>query len=184
MSGQLVQATFYGGSFGNNNDDLGFTYNYAYQPSGAVASKTLVVESTNHYCCSPPGDKPLTASVAVNYTYDNQGALQTVQYPAMALGWNPLFTYTLDELERPTGLSYNVSNNNYTLVPNVTYNAANLIIGGSGVPSHTYNNMWQMLTAVSGLGDEHDVQLLAEPKQRADHVEHGWRHRRDDQLSI
>jgi YD repeat-containing protein len=46
MPGQLVQATF-GSNIGPNQ--LSFEYNYAYTPAGKVSSKTLGVQSANHY---------------------------------------------------------------------------------------------------------------------------------------
>ena len=62
-----------------------------------------------------------SAALAINYTYDNQGTLTSTTYPT---GIYPNgFNYTLDAMERPTGLTGYVSS--------VIYNASNQMTNGS-----------------------------------------------------
>jgi YD repeat-containing protein len=107
-AGQLVQATF-----GNTTspmigpNDLNFEYNYSYTPAGKVASNTLEVQSGNHNNGTSYAYGALTAS----NNYDDQGVLTSVIYPIVenwAGSLTRTFTYTLDAMERPTGLSENI----------------------------------------------------------------------------
>ena len=136
MAGQLMQATF-GSDVGPNQ--LSFEYNYAYTPAGKVSSKTLEVQSANHL--SPITNAPAVGTVPVNYTYDNQGAMTRMSYSPNFFGSNTLtLTYTLDAMERPTGLT---DNNNNTWVSGVTYTPANQTsLGG-----RAYNNLLQLTQA-------------------------------------
>ena len=92
-----------------------------------MTGKTLAVRS------ALPASGTLTAS----YTYDNQGALTSMVYPASAAGlqyYAPTLTYTLDAMERPTGLTDNI------WATGVSYNAANQ----SSVGGRSYNNLLQV----------------------------------------
>jgi RHS repeat-associated protein len=147
-AGQLMQATF-----GNTYspmivpNDLNFEYNYSYTPAGKVASKTLEVQSGNHNNGNYFAYGALTAS----YTYDNQGALISVVYPTeetWAISPTQTFTYTLDAMERPTGLSQNYPS--YTWASGATYNAANQPLF-DGTATRTYNSLLQM-TSIAATG--------------------------------
>jgi len=139
--GQLVQATF-GSMVGPNQ--LSFAYNYAYTPAGKVAGKTLALLSANHVGLSGSGNALGWATA--NYTYDSQGALtQLIYEPAWAPNLGaPVFTYTLDALERPTALGEAAYGGSFawgtSWASGVTYTAANQIsLGG-----RTYNNLLQL----------------------------------------
>ena len=123
--------------------------------------------------------EPLTAS----YTYDSQGALTSVVYPQCATwticGSRTSFTYTLDAMERPTGMT---DQNSHIWASGATYNAANEPLY-DGTATRTYNSLLQM-TSIAGVGHEHDVQLLVQPEQRADRVERGRDHRGNHHLSV
>jgi hypothetical protein len=99
--GQLVEAIF-ANSVGPN--DLGFQYDYTYTSAGKVSAKTLTVQSANHISM---GGAQASGSLAASYNYDNQGALTSVVYPVLetwAVSPVQTFTYTLDTMERPTGI--------------------------------------------------------------------------------
>jgi len=72
--GQMVQATF-GSNIGPNW--LNFAYNCAYTPAGKVSSKTLAVQSANHFTYS---FQYASGAVAASYAYDSQGALTQMSY--------------------------------------------------------------------------------------------------------
>jgi RHS repeat-associated protein len=140
-------------AFGNSSDsvgpnDLGFEYNYAYTPAGKVSSKTLEVQSYNHLLTNGTyAYGALTAS----YTYDGQGALLSVVYPQcetwVTCGTQTSFTYTLDDMERPTAMT---NENNHVWASGVTYNAANQPTY-DGTAHRAYNNLLQ-ITSISGAG--------------------------------
>jgi hypothetical protein len=86
----------------------------------------------------PPG------RLAVNHTYDNQGAQTSVAYPLPQGGLPSSFTYTLDAMERPTALT---DNNGIVRASGVTYNAANQTTGASYLQwseARTYNSLLQL----------------------------------------
>jgi len=135
--GKMVEA-----AFGSNNgpNQLSFQYDYTYTPAGKVASKTLTLQSANHLGM---GGIPANGSLTASYNYDNQGALTSMIYPTAetAVTYPPVqtFTYTLDAMERPTGLSSDYPNY-WTWVSGVTYNAA----GQTSYNGRTYNNLGQV----------------------------------------
>jgi RHS repeat-associated protein len=145
--GQLVQATF-GNAVGP--EKLTFAYNYAYTPAGKVTSKTLAILTADgvHICCPAFSWIPDSASVTASYTYDNQGALTSMGYTLPTYpGGAQVFTYTLDAMERPTGMTDNM---NLTYASGATYNAANQPLYDGNTTS-TYNNLLQV-TSMAGLG--------------------------------
>jgi YD repeat-containing protein len=145
--GQLVQATF-GSAVGP--EKLTFAYNYAYTPAGKVSSKTLAILTTDgvHICCPAFSWIPDSASLTASYTYDNQGALTSMGYTLPTYpGGAQVFTYTLDALDRPTGMTDNM---NLTYASGATYNAANQPLN-DGTGTRTYNNLLQV-TSMTGLG--------------------------------
>lgn len=142
--GMLTTATFAA--------NVGSTYQltiqnqYTYTPAGAVASKTLYMTSGNHNS-GMPSYTPASGALTVNYTYDSQGALTSLSYPRL---WpatppqNATLNYTLDAMERPTGLT---DDHNFTLVSGVTYNAANQLLTAtfpSGAETWVYNSLFQL----------------------------------------
>jgi len=128
-AGLLTSATFARG-LGTNNWTL--QNQYTYTPAGQVATKVLFVSNPTTNA---------SGSLTVAYGYDALGGLTSIQYPSP----NPLtLTYTLDSLERPTGLA---DNNNYTWAANVQYNPANQITKAtfpSGTETWMYNTLQQL----------------------------------------
>jgi RHS repeat-associated protein len=130
--GQLVEAVF-GSMVGPN--ELSFQYDYTCTPAGKVASKALTLQSANHL--SFGGQIEASGTLTASYTYDNQGALTSLAYPAAY----PTIIYTLDAMERPTGNGY---------ASGATYNAANQPLY-DGTSTRTYNSLLQVQT-VTGPG--------------------------------
>ena len=65
-------------------------------------------------------------ALTASYTYDSQGALTSVTYPPGTAwpigGAGTVLNYTLDAMERPTGMT---DQNSYIWASGATYNAAN-----------------------------------------------------------
>ncbi|HTT65468.1 MAG TPA: hypothetical protein VMG35_26645 [Bryobacteraceae bacterium] len=85
--------------------------------------------------------------MTTTYGYDRFGALTSIQYPGGAT-----FTYSLDSLERPVGLT---DSTNYTWASGVQYNAANQITNATfpvGARTWSYDSLQQLIgeTATSG----------------------------------
>jgi RHS repeat-associated protein len=102
---------------------------YSYHPAGAVTSKTLSVSEAYNYPIDDDGDygwNSFTRTLTANYSYNQEGNVQSVSYPVTMIdpSWdleycdasgdncywnaNPLtFTYSFDAMGRPTGLSDN-----------------------------------------------------------------------------
>jgi len=146
-AGHLMQATF-GSGIGPN--DLNFQYNYSYTPAEKVSGKTLQVQSANTFGY---GGALAYGALTASYNYDSQGALTSMVYPTeetWAVGEPQTFTYTLDTMERPTGLSQNYPDN-YTWASGATYNAANQPLF-DGTATRTYNSLNQITSiAASGM---------------------------------
>jgi YD repeat-containing protein len=143
-AGQLMQATF--GS-GTGTNELSFAYNYAYTPAGKVAGKTLQVQSANHVS---EWQVQAYGALTASYTYDSQGALTSVAYPpsqTWPTGSLQTFTYALDAMERPTGMT---DQTNHSWASGVTYNAANQPLY-DGTATRTYNRLMQM-TSITASG--------------------------------
>jgi YD repeat-containing protein len=143
--GQLVEAVF-ANSVGPNQ--LSFQYDYTYTPAGKVSGKTLTVQSGYYHSM---GGVPASGSLTASYNYDNQGALTSVVYPTLetwAVSPTQTFTYTLDAMERPTGMTDNYLNR--TWATGATYNAANQPLY-DGTATRTYNNLLQV-TSITGPG--------------------------------
>ena len=86
--------------------------------------------------------------MTASYTYDNQGALTSMGYTLPVYpGGAQVFTYTLDAMERPTGMTDNM---NLTYASGAAYNAANQPLN-DGTGTRTYNNLLQV-TSMTGLG--------------------------------
>ncbi len=135
MAGQLMQTVF-GTSLGPNG--LTLEYNYSYTPAGKVSGKTLQL-------IGGVGYETAIGTVAASYTFDGQGALTQTSYtPAFFVN---TFNYTLDAMERPTGMTDNLS---HTWVTGATYNAANQMTS-NGIQTWTYNSLYQ-ITGVTGTG--------------------------------
>jgi RHS repeat-associated protein len=148
-AGQLAQATF-GSAVGP--EQLTFAYNYAYTPAGKVSSKTLAILTADgvHRCCLPFNGVPDSASLTASYTYDNQGAPTSLGYPVASYpNGVAVFTYTLDAMERPTGMTDNYWTP-FTWVSGATYNAANQPLY-DGTATRTYNSLLQV-ASIAGAG--------------------------------
>jgi RHS repeat-associated protein len=131
-NGMLASATF-ASNVGPN--ELTLQNQYTYTPAGKMLTKTLYLTSTKY----ESGGNPAPGSVGVNYAYDNQGVLTNVT-PSLA----PTLTYGLDSMERPNGLT---DSSGHTWVSDVTYNAANQLLGAnfpSGTESWLYNTVLQL----------------------------------------
>jgi hypothetical protein len=94
----------------------------------------LELQSGNHVSSQ---SAPASGEVAANYTYDSQGTLTLMSYAA-ANGASTVFSYTLDAMERPTGMT----SGPVTWASGVTYNAANQMTY-DGTQTRTYNNLMQ-----------------------------------------
>ena len=104
-----------------------------------MSSKALEVLSYNHQH-SQGGYA--SGTVTFGYTYDNQGALTS---DSLQLSGDSVFTYTLDAMERPTGLTDSFNN---TWASGATYNAANQPLN-DGTATRTYNSLLQMTSIVA-----------------------------------
>lgn len=127
-AGHLVEAVF---ATGVGSDQLSFQYDYTYSPAGKVASKTLTLQSMAHKSAQ---QVPANGSLTANYTYDNQGALATATGATQSV-----FSYTVDSLERVTGMT---DNSNHTWASNVTYNPANQMLF-DGIQTWTFGQWLQ-----------------------------------------
>ena len=143
--GRLV-TTAYGSFSGTNYDATGdygtcvpganateYTETYTYVPAGGVSSKTLTVTRRGQ---DDDGDMVTgSASMVVNYTYNNAGQVATTTYPAWGFFSGPYypptpitFTYGYDGMGRPESLTDNSGGfdgsgtNNW--VSSVTYDVA------------------------------------------------------------
>jgi YD repeat-containing protein len=155
--GYLVAASF-ANTVGSNQ--LSFQYQYAYTPAGKVTNKTLLVESANHNSAA--------SQLAVGYSYDNLGTMQTVSFGASASNNPPTswtaYAYSLDALDRPIGMN---DSTGLTWASGVTYNPANQITAlklqgpapWAVVESRAYNSLNQ-LTQIQQKGDNAYYDLL------------------------
>jgi RHS repeat-associated protein len=125
---------------------LQFTEMYAYDKAGDVTGKRLQSNQT------VTGGTVKTLDMDAHYTYDSEGKITSVAYPT-TYAWNgsalvptagPTYTYSVDAMDRATGLK---DQNNNVAVSGVTYNAANqfLTVDYLGAnETRTYNSMNQM----------------------------------------
>src|SRR5208282_598139 len=128
---------------------------YAYTQAGLTSGKRLQVQETfNWYVNNNPESSTQKLDLDAAYTYDTggEGKVLSVNYPATN-SWNgtqlvktngPTYTYSFDSMMRPTGLT---DQSNTTDVSNVTYNAANQLLGLNylGIAeTRQYNNLNQM----------------------------------------
>jgi hypothetical protein len=136
--GLLTEATFASGLDTTNAWTL--QNQYTYTAAGQVATKALSVSN---------GAATASGLLTTSYTYDGLGTLISTQYPSP----NSLtFTYALDGLERPIGLT---DNTNHTWVSGVLYNPASQMTNAtfpSGTETWGYNLLNQLMqrTTTSG----------------------------------
>jgi RHS repeat-associated protein len=113
---------------------------YTYTPAGQVATKALSVSN---------GAATASGLLTTSYTYDGLGTLISTQYPSP----NSLtFTYALDGLERPIGLT---DNTNHTWVSGVVYNPASQMTNAmfpSGTEMWGYNTLNQLTQRMTTSG--------------------------------
>jgi RHS repeat-associated protein len=138
---------------------------YAYKQAGLTSGKRLrVQEIFNWYKNGNPGSSTQKLDLDATYTYatGGEGKVLSVTYPT-TYNWNsgtsqlvpttgPTYTYGFDAMMRPTGLT---DQSNNTDVSNVTYNAANQLLGLNYLgtaETRQYNNLNQMTNLTAGSG--------------------------------
>jgi RHS repeat-associated protein len=119
---------------------------FSYTQPGSVASKRLRVIKTFEY---PAGSRQyvnISGDLDSTYTYDTEGKVTTVGYPAVIGGPGPSYAYSFDTLGRPIGLT---DNTNSAVVSNVQYGPANellqMTMTGIGTETRQYNNRLQLV---------------------------------------
>ena len=147
-----------GGNGTSVPSDVKFTEMYAYTPAGLTSGKRLQVQETfNWYVNNNPVQSTQTMNLDGTWTYDTEGKVATVTYPTTQVWngsqWNtttgPIYAYSLDAMYRPSGLT----ENNNTVVSNVSYNPANQLLGITyfgATETRGYNSLNQMTTLTQG----------------------------------
>jgi YD repeat-containing protein len=133
---------------------------YGYTQAGLTSGKRLQVEETfNWYQNGNPESSTQKLNLDATYTYDIEGKATSVNYPStysynpsgqLVTTPGPKYTYSFDSMDRPTGLT---DQSNNTDVSNVTYNAANQLLGLNylGIAeTRQYNNLNQMTNLTAG----------------------------------
>jgi YD repeat-containing protein len=133
---------------------------YGYTQAGLTSGKRLQVEETfNWYQNNNPESSTQKLNLDATYTYDIEGKATSVNYPStysynpsgqLVTTPGPKYTYSFDSMDRPTGLT---DQSNNTDVSNVTYNAANQLLGLNylGIAeTRQYNNLNQMTNLTAG----------------------------------
>src|ERR1700691_427610 len=146
-AGLLTAATFASGL--DTTTSWTLQNQYTYTPAGQVATKALSVSN---------GAATASGLLTTSYTYDGLGTLISTQYP------NPnslTFTYALDGLERPIGLT---DNTNRTWASGVLYNPASQMTNAtfpSGTETWGYNTLNQLTqrTTTSGSTTRMNIDL-------------------------
>src|ERR1035441_182418 len=138
---------------------------YGYTQAGLASAKRLrVQEIFNWYVNGTPESSTQKLDLDATYTYypGGEGKVLSVNYPT-TYSWNsgtsqlvpttgPTYTYAFDSMMRPTGLT---DQSNNTDVSNVTYNAANQLLGlnySGTAETRQYNNLNQMTNLTAGSG--------------------------------
>jgi RHS repeat-associated protein len=123
-----------------------FTEMYSYTQAGQPNKKRLQTNLTGLAYPYPV----YTANLDTAYTYDTEGKMTSVSYPNAG----PTYTYSFDNMSRPTGLT---DQNNYAAVSGVQYGGANApanelsSMGYFGVTeTRTYNTLMQMTNVTVG----------------------------------
>jgi len=124
-----------------------YTYTYGYTAGGLVASKAVGLNRGNN-----------TATLEVDYTYDNEGRMVTVTSPTTTQA-GTTYTYTYDALGRPTALAATAGPAApATLAGGAQYGPAGELLSlttaygqGSYTETRTYNSRLQ-LTQIAGSG--------------------------------
>lgn len=127
-AGLLTQASFASG-LGPNSWSL--ANQFTYTALGQLKTKTLVATA---------GTK--TGSLTTTYGYDQLGGLTSIQYPGRTT-----FTYSLDGMERQTGL---VDSTGYSWASNVQFDAASHMTQATlpgGSETWTFNTLGQITSA-------------------------------------
>jgi RHS repeat-associated protein len=159
-----VSPIAYVGGVGGNGasvpSGVQFTEMYGYTQAGLTSGKRLQVqENFNWYTNNNPESSTQNLNMDAAYTYDIEGKATSVQYPStysynpsgqLVTTPGPKYTYSFDSMDRPTGLT---DQSNTTDVSNVTYNAANQLLGLNylGIAeTRQYNNLNQMTNLTAG----------------------------------
>jgi RHS repeat-associated protein len=137
-----------------------FVEMYGYTQAGLTSGKRLQVEETfNWYVNNNPESSTQKLNLDAANTYNNEGKMTSVNYPS-TFSYNSggqlvttpgsTYTYSFDAMYRPTGLT---DQSNNTDVSNVTYNAANQLLGLNYLgtaETRQYNNLNQMTNLTVG----------------------------------
>jgi hypothetical protein len=149
-----------GGNGANVPSSVQFIEMYGYTQAGLTSGKRLQVqESFTWYKNNNPEQSTQNLNLDAAYTYDLEGKVTSLTYPTtfsysqtgqLITTPGPKYTYSFDSMDRPTGLT---DQSNNTDVSNVTYNAANQLLGLSyfGISeTRQYNNLNQMTNLTVG----------------------------------
>jgi len=128
-----------------------FTDMFSYTPAGQVAGKLLQVNKTRTYLyLGNYVAQPAAGSLALAYTYNNEGKLTNITYPTDANNTTPQMNYTYDSMARLAGATDQSSN---SVVSGVAYNAAsqltNITYYGTA-ESRSYNSLMQLIGITAG----------------------------------
>jgi RHS repeat-associated protein len=124
--------------------EIQFVESYAYTQPGQMSGKRLAVAETLS------GGTPVSNLDAL-YTYDNEGSMTSVSYPSTSAGAGPTYTYSYDNMHRPTGLT---DQNNNTDVTGVQYGPSDQLLAITYLGANEtrqYNNLMQ-LTQLTATG--------------------------------
>jgi len=128
-----------------------FTDMFSYTQAGQVAGKLLQVNKTRTYLSGGIYvGQPAAGSLALAYTYNNEGKLTSITYPTDANNNTPQMNYTYDSMMRLAGATDQNSN---SVVSGVAYNAAsqltNITYYGTA-ESRSYNSLMQLIGITAG----------------------------------
>ena len=127
--------------------EIEFTEMYAYTQPGEMSARRLQVNET------VPGTGTLTSNLDSTYTFDNEGEMTSVSYPATSAGAGPVYTNSFDSMSRLTGLT---DQSNNTDVSGVQYNVANQLLDITyfgAAETRQYNSLLQLTSlGVTGSG--------------------------------
>jgi RHS repeat-associated protein len=119
---------------------------FGYTQPGSVAGKRLRVTKTFEYPAGSGQHVSVSGDLDSTYTYDTEGKVTTVGYPAVIGGPGPSYAYSFDTLGRPIGLTDNA---NSAVVSNVQYGPASellqMTMTGIGTETRQYNNRLQLV---------------------------------------
>jgi RHS repeat-associated protein len=126
-------------SAGGSGPSVQFIEMLSYSQAGQPIKKRLQVNENTKI-----------ANLDATYTYDNEGKMTSVNYPATYFGAGPTYTYSFDSMHRPVALTDQTS---FQAVSNAQYNASNQLTSMSYYffsETRQYNSLNQ-LTNLNGI---------------------------------